>query len=474
MKRAKPIARYADLLVLAVVVILNPLSPLCPYTPHRPASIPDKVEIVCRRQPAPDSLRRALSNIEREEEEMRYYLRVHNATDEGYNLVAQYCEKLRHERLRVLHAISHPLPRPAVVATRHIPARQRPMIAVKTRGGYWKAGHFVVGSLRGPGIVRDQQGRIVSALWDADTIVKALRIDSTGIYQGQMNRHYQASGQGTLDQWDGCHLEGFWAADQLHGFAFDSSPHHALRIGEWRYGHYLGERMKYTTERIYGIDISRHQHEKGRRRYAISWKQLRITSLGKRHQTEGRTYPVSFVYIKATEGTTVRNRYYRSDYLQAIRTGIHVGAYHFFSATSPALAQAQYFLANAAIRKNDFPPVLDVEPTERQIQQMGGDEELMRRIRIWLRAVEERTGKRPILYVSQMFVNRHMHHADDIKQHYNIWIARYGQYRPDVKLVYWQLCPDGRVDGIKGDVDINVFNGYQGQFDDFVRTGFHK
>lgn len=48
-----------------------------------------------------------------------------------------------------------------------------------------------------------------------------------------------------------------------------------------------------------------------------------------------------------------------------------------------------------------------------------------------------------------------------------VWIARYGEYKPDVKLTYWQLCPDGRVRGINGEVDINVFNGYATQFDDF-------
>ena len=83
---------------------------------------------------------------------------------------------------------------------------------------------------------------------------------------------------------------------------------------------------------------------------------------------------------------------------------------------------------------------------------------------------------RPILYVNQMFVNRHMKDAAaaDIKQRYNVWIARYGEYKPDVKLVYWQLCADGRVEGITGDVDVNVFNGYQMQFDDFIKTGFHQ
>ena len=116
--------------------------------------------------------------------------------------------------------------------------------------------------------------------------------------------------------------------------------------------------------------------------------------------------------------------------------------------------------------------MLDVEPTDAQIRQIGGDEVLMRRIRIFMEYVEKHTGMRPILYISQMFINRHMTNAADIKKKYNVWIARYGQYKPDVRLVYWQLCPDGRVDGITGDVDINVFNGYQNQFDEFVKTGF--
>jgi lysozyme len=87
-----------------------------------------------------------------------------------------------------------------------------------------------------------------------------------------------------------------------------------------------------------------------------------------------------------------------------------------------------------------------------------------------MQIVEKRTGKRPILYVNQMFINNHMTNAADIKQRYHVWIARYSQYKPDVKLIYWQLCPDGRVNGINGDVDINVFNGYQGEYEEFKRN----
>lgn len=470
MRHRRPWTVLLDTVVLLIVVVLFPLCPLTPYHPYHPPHIGDK--ILVRYQPAltSDELEQQLTLVEKEREEMRYYLRIHNVTDEGYNDVARYNEQLQQEYRLLTRRTEHA----HTVSRDTIPAKHRPLIAVKIWGGHWKAGHFTRSALYGPGITRDSLGRIVSAVWRADTVVSAIRQDSIGIYHGQMDRHLQASGFGVMDHRDGCHQEGFWKEDRLNGFAFDSSPLHQLRTGEWKAGRFLGERLRYTNERIYGIDISRHQHEKGRKTFSINWNKLRITSLGKRHATEGRTFPVSFVYIKATEGTTVRNRYYKIDYLQALRAKVHVGAYHFFSLTSTATAQADFFLRHAGIRRADFPPVLDVEPSDRQIAQIGGSDVLMRRIRTFLSIVEERTGKRPILYVSQMFINRHMQNAQDIKQRYNIWIARYSQYKPDVKLVYWQLCPDGRVDGITGDVDINVFNGYQSQFDDFVNTGFYK
>ena len=49
-----------------------------------------------------------------------------------------------------------------------------------------------------------------------------------------------------------------------------------------------------------------------------------------------------------------------------------------------------------------------------------------------------------------------------------MWIARYSEYKPDLRLAFWQLCPDGHVAGIQGDVDINVFNGYKLQFEKFL------
>ena len=120
--------------------------------------------------------------------------------------------------------------------------------------------------------------------------------------------------------------------------------------------------------------------------------------------------------------------------------------------------QAQHFLKNARYHKGDLPPVLDVEPSDRLISQTGGEEKMFKNVRACLQAVEKAWGIKPILYVSQRFVKKYL--PDDLKRDYDVWIARYSEYRPDVNLVYWHLCQDGGVQGIHGPVDINVFNGF--------------
>ena len=95
---------------------------------------------------------------------------------------------------------------------------------------------------------------------------------------------------------------------------------------------------------------------------------------------------------------------------------------------------------------------------------MGGREVLFKEMLIWLHHVEQHSHHRPILYVSQQFVNQHLVHAPEALRKYDVWIARYGEFKPYVKLTFWQLSPDGRVRGIHGDVDINVYNGTKSDF----------
>lgn len=333
--------------------------------------------------------------------------------------------------------------------------------------GMWKDG-----MRSGYGTVTDSIGRTVTAIWQADTIVSGTRKDNNGIYKGSFDKKLNAHGHGTLATSDGTLYSGEWDNDRRAGFGCGISANGKVKVGDWRNDKYRGERMLHTSNRIYGIDISRHQHEKGRKKYGIDWSQLRIVSLGsngKQKSSGSVNYRISFVYIKSTEGTTIRNKYFRSDYQQARKHGIACGAYHFFSAKSSAAAQARFFLKHSLLKSGDMPPVLDLEPTEAQIKQMGGIGGMFSRVRIWLRTVEQAAGVRPVLYVGQSFVNRYLPQAPDIRNAYPIWIARYGEYRPDIRLAFWQLTPYGKVKGIRGEVDINVFNGYNERFREFLQ-----
>ena len=378
------------------------------------------------------------------DDELRYYFERHNVEDEGYEMVVAFANGKRHH----------------VSVGTYVPVRN-----IGTWRGYDR---------EGSALILDTEGRTIIGTCHADTVETGVRIDSIGTYMGDFSQ-MKAHGHGAYHRPNGDYAEGHWEDDRQHGFGLEllqpdnGEPH--LRVGDWTTGRFMGERMRYTTERIYGIDIARYQHGKGRKVFPIRWDQMRITWLGKkgsRNVSGTADYPVSFLYIKSTEGTTVRNRYYAGDYVQARKHGIRTGAYHFWSVRTTGADQARFFLQNTRFSKGDLPPVLDVEPSDAQIQQMGGIERMFQHIRVWMNMVQRRTGVRPILYINQMFVNKYLSLAPDIKRDYRVWIARYGEYKPDVRLTYWQLCPDGRVAGIHGEVDINVFNGYKSQFEEFL------
>ena len=377
------------------------------------------------------------------DDEFKYYFDRHNVMDEGYEMVAAFANG---KRLTIE------------------PARRLTV---------WNVGTWRGRTHEGTALAVDSAGFTIVGTFDADTIKTGLRIDTLGTYLGDF-RGTTPHGHGAYISADS-YFEGHWVENARNGFGIQlltpASDDARLQVGEWKKGRFWGERMKYTSERIYGIDIARYQHGKGRHKFPINWKQLGINYLGRKtHKNVHGTadYPVSFIFIKSTEGVSITNKYYADDYAQARKHHIPIGAYHFFSLKSSGAAQAQHFIKNTKFQKGDLPPVLDVEPSDAQIAAAGGPEKMFQQIRVWLRMVKARCGVSPILYINQMFINKYFSLVPDIKRDYDVWIARYGEYKPDVRLAFWQLCSDGRVKGITGDVDINVFNGYKSQFDDFV------
>lgn len=389
----------------------------------------------------PDSIR--FDQQRRIQRELDYYLKRHSVADEGCNMVARYASE------------------GSSMYADYGSDKTCTMLGMLRLKGIAR---------QGVGMATDTCGRVYIGMWRADTLSHGFRLDSAGVYGGQFDIMMKPSGHGCYQSIDGTYYEGHWDNDKRNGFGFAVTTNN-LQAGTWREGRFHGERIRHTSDRIYGIDISRYQHEKGRQRYPIDWSNLRVSHLGRRI---GSTiagdvdYPVRFVYIKSTQGTTIRNRYYATDYAAARRHNIPIGAYHFFSTVRSGKAQAQYFLTSTLFKRGDLPPVLDIEPSDKQIKQMGGTQALLREIRQWIKVVEQRVKVRPILYVNQRFVNDHLSQAPDLLDRYLIWIARYGEYKPGIHLALWQLSADARVKGIKTDVDVNVFNGYETQWEEFL------
>ena len=189
---------------------------------------------------------------------------------------------------------------------------------------------------------------------------------------------------------------------------------------------------------VYGIDISHHQGD-------INWQRLK-------NGTPGEP-PISFVYIKATEGSSHCDKRFDKNWEAAKRSGITRGAYHYFGTKSSGDKQAQLFISRVKLEKGDLPPMVDVEDEPQ-------DPILYRHeLKKFISILEEHYKVKPIIYTYKKFHARHINNA-----HFNgypLWIARYNVTDPGIisKWIIWQCTDKGRLPGIPEKVDINVFNG---------------
>ncbi|RYM34856.1 hypothetical protein ERX46_05630 [Brumimicrobium glaciale] len=185
----------------------------------------------------------------------------------------------------------------------------------------------------------------------------------------------------------------------------------------------------------FGIDVSHHQGK-------INWDTLFSKPLSP---------TIQFVYAKATEGKDHTDREWGYNRSELIRKKIKHGAYHFFRPETNPLEQVNHFLKQYQPRETDLAPVLDVE-----IEAIS-DEVLLENMKIFLVEVEERTGKRPIIYTSFHFYRtKFKNQFED----YKFWIAAYSEpflLPKDERILYWQFTDQGDLPYHKNvKLDLNV------------------
>lgn len=199
---------------------------------------------------------------------------------------------------------------------------------------------------------------------------------------------------------------------------------------------------------IHGIDISKYQN-------IVNWKEVK--------NMEEKGIKIGFVFIKATEGTSIVDDQFRRNWVKAEEQSIPKGAYHFFIVTRSAKKQADNFIQIVNLKSGDMPPVLDVEKS------LGVSvAEMQKNVKIWLDEVEKHYGVKPIIYTN---IDFYEHYFQTGFKEYPLWIAHYLQPekpRIEQNWIFWQHSEKGRVDGIKAPVDFNVFYGDSTDFNDFL------
>ena len=189
---------------------------------------------------------------------------------------------------------------------------------------------------------------------------------------------------------------------------------------------------------VHGIDISHYQGD-------INWNMLKQTRQGQ--------FPISFIFMKATEGGDYSDDKFVANFDSARAHGFVRGAYHFYNPKTDANKQADFFINSVQLEPGDLPPVLDIEKKGKDIKKLQAD------LKVWLRKVESHYGVKPIIYASYKFKTRYLN--DSVFNSYPYWIAHYYvdsvRYEGDWK--FWQHTDVGTLPGIDEKVDLNVFNG---------------
>lgn len=198
---------------------------------------------------------------------------------------------------------------------------------------------------------------------------------------------------------------------------------------------------------IQGFDVSHHQKD-------IQW-----------HKISPQQY--HFVYLKATEGGDFSDRKFQENWLKAREQGLHVGAYHFYRLCRDGMSQAQHFIATVPKKADALPPVMDLEYDSKCINHYT-QEQLLKQIQIMHDQLYQHYQKQPIFYTSKAFYNI------VLAGHFNqtpLWVREYKSL-PDLKgqpkWLFWQHSNKGKIQGIQGTVDLNVFYGDAQDWQNFL------
>lgn len=191
-----------------------------------------------------------------------------------------------------------------------------------------------------------------------------------------------------------------------------------------------------------GIDVSKWNKE-------IDWDKVKAS---------GVDYAIIRVgYRGSSTGSLVTDPYFETNMKGAAAAGIPVGVYFFTQAVNRVEAVEEASMVQALIRdyKLDYPVFIDTEGAGGNGRADGLDVDTRTEVCEAFCTTIENAGYEAGVYASRNWLNNNLHteKLDD----FTIWLAEYRSV-PVYQGYYqmWQYTSKGRVDGIEGNVDMNI------------------
>ena len=196
---------------------------------------------------------------------------------------------------------------------------------------------------------------------------------------------------------------------------------------------------------IAGIDVSKHNGE-------IDFNKV-----------EDDDY--QFVYIKASEGMTYKDEAFDRNYRGAREADLKVGAYHFFRKNRTGREQADNLLAVIKGKMLDLPLVIDLEDdwgNGATVSRQTAIERVLEMIDIL-----NDNGYRVMIYTNLDGYNKYY---KDMIVDCDLWLCSFTSpdQLPHLPHCIQQFSHEGKVAGVKGHVDLNVFRGSKREWNRYL------
>lgn len=187
---------------------------------------------------------------------------------------------------------------------------------------------------------------------------------------------------------------------------------------------------------------------------------------------------VEFVYIRASEGHTIRDKHFTNNWAMARACGVPRGSYHVFEPTQDVDEQVAHFLGILGDDHGELPAVLDIEITPEMVaarNQRTKKKDVFppraaytKAVLTWLTKVEAATGKRPIVYIQPWYWHSFLGKSADLIEH-RLWAAGSAPRAHDGwPWTFWQHGQPAHWDARVWDRD--VFQGSPAELDALIKS----